>query len=658
MPRRAAVDDAIRAGLEYLAGQQLRDGGFASYSSSSAKPFRPDITYKTTFTASLILSALADAEVPGAAGVRARAAGFVRAQAGPQGSYNYWAKRVKERRSLPYPDDLDDTFCALAALYSHDPAMVDASVLARATKLLLATESAVGGPYRTWLVSADSEPIWLDIDIAVNANVAYFLTLLESPLPKLTSFLDDAVRAGVGKLRSPYYPSAYIPAYYIARGYNGRQQSELIKILRGLLERAGTELETALCVSSLARLGVTTGLDKAIGVLLDAQGVDGAWPVAAFCLDPALDGQAYYNGAPALTTAFVLEALQLHSRTSNEPGSLVEKHGARLSSGNDAVILKMAEDQCRSLGPDLRAAIRKLLRLIAKSKNGPEITGLASSFRESLEKPPRRLPNDFVEKLGLANLYGWLAYTIYDDFLDEEGKPELISVANVAMRRSLDNYFQALPSDTAFHRLVRQTFDTIDSANAWELAHCRFAVRGKRLVVGTLPGYGNLSKLAERSIGHALSPLAVLAAAGQGPDTAAARNLLKAFRHYLIARQLNDDAHDWPEDLQNGHITAVVARLLAEMKIKPGEHAIDDLLSAGRPQFWRSTLPGVCQLMRRHVRLSRQALKAAAVLKPDNAVARLLDNLDKSIDDTLAQQGQAETFLKHYRRPAKKGAKA
>ena len=124
-------------------------------------------------------------------------------------------------------------------------------------------------------------------------------------------------------------------------------------------------------------------------------------------------------------------------------------------------------------------------------------------------------------------------------------------------------------------------------------------------------------------------------------------------RHYLIARQLNDDAHDWPEDLQNGHITPVAAMLLVELKVKRGQSLLPELLTQARRQFWHSSLPEVCRLMRRQVRLSRQALRRSGLFKPDNVISDLLDGLEASIADTLRQQNQAETFLKHYKRKQK-----
>jgi hypothetical protein len=656
MQKTAEIDRAIEAGLEYITAQQLPDGSFESFSSPSARPFRPEAMYRTTFTTALVLASLAGAGVPGSKKTCRRAAEFLRGQAADGWSFNYWAKGTKQRRIQPYPDDLDDTFCALAALYLHDPGIIDAAVLAKATKLLLAAENAVGGPYRTWLVASDSKPVWLDVDVAVNANVAFFLSLIGSPLPKLVGFLDDAI--GRSDLKSPYYPSQTVSAYYIARGYSGRRKDELIKIILSQLAKSKTVQDASLCVSSLLRLdpSLSIRVSGAVATILDEQAEDGSWPAAAFCLDPEVNGHTYYNGASALTTALALEALQLYYRSVRESPISVRNAEAGHTRTLQKRVLKLAARQCRNLEPGLRGSAATALETIASGGNSREIIGLAGAFQASLVKKPARLKADYIETLSLASLYGWLAYTIYDDFIDEEGKPGLLPVANVAMRRSLENYCAVRPADQVFHAQIRRIFDTIDGANAWELAHCRFQRRGELLIIGRLPNYGDLSALADRSIGHALVPLAILEFAGKGPGTPAFRSLLKAFRHYLIARQLNDDAHDWPEDLQNGHITPVVAKLLKELKVKQGKQSVKDLLASARPQFWHYTLPEICRMTKRHINLSRQAVKRISLLKPENVITDLLGGLEASVADTLHQQNQAEDFLKHYQLPAKEGS--
>jgi hypothetical protein len=268
--------------------------------------------------------------------------------------------------------------------------------------------------------------------------------------------------------------------------------------------------------------------------------------------------------------------------------------------------------------------------------------------------PSHKLSEEFMAKLGLANLYGWLAYTIYDDFLDGEGKPELISTANVSMRRSLENFVGALPENESFAAFVHHTFDAIDGANAWEVARCRFKLGSAKLQTGRLPDYGNLEKLADRSLGHALAPMAVLAAAGQGLDTDEAQKMFRAFRHYLIARQLNDDAHDWEEDLRAGLVTPAVVMVLKKIGVRPGKRDITELISTGRHHFWHVVLPEICELMRSHVRLSREALRSSALVKKDGIMDELLDGIEASASSALNQQKQAEDFLKYYRQSTKK----
>lgn len=652
MSKLSDVEIAIKRSLTFLVRNQEADGSFISFSSASMRPFRRIRSWQTTFVPALMLTALADLNTPEARIIKEKLAAFLMTQKNDDWSFNYWSKDAPEYTSQPYPNDLDDTFCALAGLYRYNPSLVNATMLAKIVKLLLATETAVGGPYRTWLVPANSQPVWLDVDIAVNSNIDYFLSLVGNHLPNLEALMDRAIVDD--SFSSPYYPSPYAFIYYLARAYKGSHQNRLLSKARRLHKTAKTDLDRALCLGARLRLDETRNLSSRVSELLTNQRRDGSWQAAAFYADPVKNGKLYYNGAPAMTTVFVVEALQLYLQD-GQARHVAEVSKSTSSQDLNKTVLTMAKKQCQDLGQDLRSATLGALQQVANGRNGREVIGLAYGFNGSLAKP-LKAPANFIEALGVANLYGWLAYTIYDDFLDGEGQPELISVANAAMRRSLDNFSEALPSNSDFNHLVRQTFDTIDSANAWELAHCRFERRGNQLVVGKLPDYGDLSKLAERSLGHALPPMAILAATGIDADKPSGKHLLQALRHYLIARQLNDDAHDWPDDLRNGHITPVAAMLLAQLKVKPGSHPLPELLTDARRQFWHSTLPEICRLMRRQVRLSRQALRHSGLLRPDNVISGLLDGLEASIADTLQQQSQAEAFLKHYKRKKAVGA--
>src|SRR6185369_1108944 len=181
------------------------DGNFYSFSSPTISPFQTALTYQTTFTPALMLSALSAVDGASAQNVRHKLAEWLLAQRSPVWSFNYWAVGAPERRRLPYPDDLDDTFCVLIALHQHDPSIIDQACLANAVKLLIATESQVGGPYRTWLVAKNAPQVWRDVDLAVNANVAGFLRLVAEPLPSITKLMEAAIITD--SFESPYYPS-------------------------------------------------------------------------------------------------------------------------------------------------------------------------------------------------------------------------------------------------------------------------------------------------------------------------------------------------------------------------------------------------------------------------------------------------------------------
>jgi hypothetical protein len=201
------IQSAIRGGLEFLARWQLPDGGFASFSSPADAKFIEQAGYSTVFLPATMLDVLSDVDTPLALEIREGLVGFLQAQRSEQGSFNYWDRRSKEYRLQPYPDDLDDTFCALKAMVRHRPDLVGGGLLADAAQLLIATEEKPGGPYRTWL-TAQTGAAWRDVDVAVNANIAGFLALVGVELSSLVELVEQAIVAPDG-LSSPYYPTVY-----------------------------------------------------------------------------------------------------------------------------------------------------------------------------------------------------------------------------------------------------------------------------------------------------------------------------------------------------------------------------------------------------------------------------------------------------------------
>lgn len=641
------VQTAIDRGLAFIASAQAADGGFISFSSPTRSPFKPTQTYQTTFTPALILGAIGAHR----SDTTDKLTAWLLAQKSPNWSFNYWASAAPQRQTLPYPDDLDDTFCALIALRQYDPSLISGETLASVVKLLIAAETETGGPYYTWLVGANAPKVWQDVDLAVNANVAAFLRLVAEPLPSLTSMMEQAIARRT--FRSPYYPSAYPIVYYIARAYDGPLASNLARYIIGKRRGGwrGSPLATALAITSLVRLGRADACAEGLKRLAAAQQPDGSWPAEAFCIDPAIQNKTHYSGAAALTTAFAVEALSAFRRPTRQTRATRPRKKDDTANTIHQRVVACIEQDLKQLGPALRPQTQTILRRTLSGDADREITLLAYSFNQSLQKP---LPatSELLVHLGAANAYGWTAYTIYDNFLDNEGDPQALSTANAALRYSVAHFRQALPDNAAFQKYAAEVFDAIDNANAWELGHYRAKVDGDTITVGDLPRYTRTLDLANRSLGHTLAPLAVLAAAGTRPNDSRAKHISLALRHYITARQLNDDMHDWQQDLRAGIITYVVASILQGLGVKPGTHALTQLIPDMQRRFWHASLPSICQTAAQHAALARSHAHASGLLKPDNLIAQLADRVDGVIRKTIQEQASAKDFLAAYSAPA------
>ncbi|HTH71861.1 MAG TPA: hypothetical protein VL737_00680 [Candidatus Pristimantibacillus sp.] len=641
------VDEAVRSGTAYLKSAQLPDGRFDSQSSAQAHPFKPAKTYQTVFGPAILLAALSGIDNAEVMVIREKLAAWLLEQRGPEWSFNYWAKSAPERKTLPYPDDLDDTFCSLAALRLHDPALIDEAALGKAVRLLIAAEQQVGGPYQTWLIDKTAGPEWTDTDLVVNCNVARFLNLVAEPLPNLTALMDQAITSR--RFRSAYYPDEYPVIFSLAQAYRGQLGDQLAEYILGLRRAGwwGSPQNSALAIAALRQLGNTADLSPALNKLLSKQRADGSWPAEAFCLDPAIGQRSHYSGSAALTTALVLKVL------SGTPAALApvknQKPGADKSAADlYGHVLNVALQETKGLDPALKRQMATIRRRLEKDYDCREIILLPYYFNTSLMKPLGG-KHELLAQLGAANYYGWAAYTIYDDFLDNEGDPRLLSAANTALRYCLQHFRQALPDNGTFQMAVNHTFNTIDDANAREVQHFRFKADGEHISIEHLPHYASRLALANRSLGHTLTPLGVLAARGIGPDDRRAQSVQLAIRHYIVARQLNDDLHDWEQDLRKGLASYVVTAILRDMAQPPGRYRINNLLNQARPIFWRQTVSVLCRDMLEHTALARRAARSSGLLQPDNIIEQLTGKIDRSAHQTLAEQVKSKRFLTAYR---------
>ncbi len=300
------------------------------------------------------------------------------------------------------------------------------------------------------------------------------------------------------------------------------------------------------------------------------------------------------------------------------------------------------------LPPLIQPLAKNAYSVITATDINHEICSLTRMFVDSLTKPTE-LTELEIQALDTVNVYIWIAYTHYDSFIDDEGEPALLPLANILHRKShklLLDFSQSSPNLVA---VIGSYFDTMDSANMWELTYCRQKVTDSTITISKLPRYGQRKILAQRAGLHGLSPILALLRDSRYSQKQT-QQIRRYFSHYLIARQLNDDLHDWKEDLANGHMSFVVTFLLRKSKTKPGSYSIRELTNILQTYFWRSGLTQLNEIILSHTQRALLAAKTAAVLKPDTLF--ITHTIQPIIDSVAASNDvvrRKKEFLANYK---------
>lgn len=306
-------------------------------------------------------------------------------------------------------------------------------------------------------------------------------------------------------------------------------------------------------------------------------------------------------------------------------------------------IYTTARKQLGRLPQPEKASSLLFLNTVHQGDTNHEIALLPTFFADSLISPPASLP---AHQLGLANIYCWMAYSIYDQLLDDTPDPKLLPIANIAMRKSLKTYQDLFPQVHAFHSVLEHTFAAMDHSNAWEQSHARFQRKGKNIIISKLPQYGRYEILADRCSGHILGPLAIAILCDVSSETL--HHIEKGLRHYLIARQLSDDIHDWKEDLTAGHASSVVTYILRELRVSPGTIAFAPLLKNIHSRFWDTSIESFTKIIVRHLKKSRYHLLQTDLLKIDSPIFTLHNQLEQCAEQSLLEYRSSRAFLATY----------
>jgi|GEM_PF-3363066 len=338
--------------------------------------------YCLTFTNALILSSLAgDSE---AFALRERMCQRLELELAPTGTANYRMHSVPSAQPTPYPNDLDDTFCALSAVFLHDKHRLQGDKLALATMALTQTEVEPGGPYRTWLVKPEAAPIWRDVDPVVNANVAYFLKLNGTRLPKLDTYIAGQISLPV----SAYYPSPLHVLYFMARALEGTPHIKKVEATLLACQPTNT-LERALLISSLLRCNAIrparTYTTELIRDIMEGHGFDDL-PI---CVDTITGGNKHFATSGIVTAALCIEALCLFEATQETPVPTSTKLEPTLSILATAKLLLNTTND-----PVLQTLTDSFLAKLTNIAQVRELTTLPLDFTLAWNDKTKKLPED------------------------------------------------------------------------------------------------------------------------------------------------------------------------------------------------------------------------------------------------------------------------
>jgi hypothetical protein len=658
------ANDAIAGIIDYIRALQNPDGSFGSLSSPSVSDFSSSIPYVTTFFASsisLFLSSILSQPLDfPAAPARSRAltiieniSSFLNRERSEAWSFNYY-RRSGGGTSSFYADDLDDTSLALAALYRERPTLFSGEVMASIAKMLIAQERQPGGPYRTWVAPlSPASRLPLSPDPAVNANIGYFLAQCNVHAEGLDAYLKEIIRTE--QFSSPFYPAPchliyFLSRYACARGSEAAILNALKKAALQRLHAAAAAgppslavLESSMLVSAISWCGCSEEIPHAALDLILGAAEAAAWRPEAFCIDPLREGTRRYAGSPSLTACAAGEALALFM-------SAHSRHSSQNTDDAFPSFILRCKAIARKQFPHASKQLSQTVSHLIEAASDAALPRASLELQAIFTRLGRAMQKEMFEQLMLAALYGWIAYSVYDDLLDGEAVSALLPPANLFLSKSSTIYgsLAARHSSARLRDFFAEQMAATASAEVEEI--------GERSMDGPAASSWmpqiifsseHYYRSASRSAGYLIAPLSQMLIAGYPPHTPEFDGAEAILTHYLIGRQIHDDAHDWEDDLARGHITGVLALLLKNYRerypAKP-PRSMQDALGTLRELFWMETIEGVDALIRAHIASARQARSSVGIF--NEAFMEIeLSALEEHSLTSVAERNRIAAFL-------------
>lgn len=314
-------------------------------------------------------------------------------------------------------------------------------------------------------------------------------------------------------------------------------------------------------------------------------------------------------------------------------------------------IEKLLQVRFARLDPEFRSQATRAIEKTIAGNSDKQMSLIPYYMKVALGKKALAISDRVIADMCIANIFFWTAFIIYDDFWDEdeEADPQLLPIANLFARSYVNFFGSVCGAKSDFNSFFHTLMDELDGANAWETRRCRAQIQDNIFQIPhQLPAYGNYTNKYRPPSGHIMGPLAVLVLSGYKIDSREAQYLIAYFKHYLIAMQMNDDMHDWEEDIRRGHISTAVDMLLRDFGVDRKTINLKKDMEELRTIFWFTTLPKIAKKALNHTKNSRKALLSMKSLHDRSALEYFITSNQKIAEKALAEQRESVQFLHAY----------
>lgn len=548
----------------------------------------------------------------------------------PNNSFNYWRKDSVNYLKEPYPNDLDDTFCAWESLFQFDKEKINECVLLDLSKILLSNQKQTSGPYFTWIVNKNDFSKWKNLDLVVNLNIARFLTSQKISVNGLSEFIDEKILSG--NLSSVYYNGELASLYFLSYFYDGRFKNKIKKKLIFYLNQKISDNSIILLFIAIIRFGfenlLTENHFKMISILQEENGSVDSFDFYNYKNQKT--GERYY-GSKLLSTAFFLELsmllkkIKLNKKESKLKNDLMNTFRQRTSFLKDEKIEKILVEKANSIiagkESDFALFLHRQLIFSLKEKN--------------------RVSDKIILRLSLINLFAWIAYTIYDHINDREGDFGKLPIANLAFQL-LVKEVSTLPNGAFYFYKIINLFTIMEKNYLEESNFYRFSNQ-LWLKISEIKESKIKDFSYNKSIGQIFSVYFLL-------DYLKLRDkkiILAILRYLILIKQMNDDTHDCFKDLNAGQINSVNYILLKHISFKANR---DQLLSTKIDElkiiYYKEIIPVFSKKIFFYIKKTKNLLNRQTLLKKDNFFMKILSKYENITKEGLRERANLINYLK------------